>query len=478
MSLINISTKRVLFLGYGAVAKAVWNYMNRYFIVNPSNIYLLDKSEKSFYGPMLEKVNCIVQFIDATNFEKVVSEILFEGDIIIDLTFCSATYSFIETCFVKGYHYINTSIEDNSDLFKGHSIDYQQQQVYSIYEKCKKHTIRSCIVTECGQNPGLIQHYVLYALQQLHETNHPDSKKRYDKVELTNVISECKIGTILMSERDQLKTSRTLSNSIHNTWSVAGFIMEGLDEAELVRGTKNKFIQPIFSEQVIHSDLMKLYEPHQMDGKQVIFLRSSGLNSYMTSISPVIRNGNIMNELFQGELIHHGEIFELASYFGDMSPFMSYVYQSSPYFHKTITPFIEEYGKDNLITLIKSNPDSFRVMDNIGIQPEHHMKGFDSIGCTLFCGEETVDKIYWCGSILSDTDKNVLKEISPTIVQVAAGVLSGLSFILEPNRTPGYYPPCRMDTDYILNKSRPLLGTFFFTEIKESFPGFQLDIKK
>ena len=40
MSLINISNKRVLFFGYGAVAKAVWNYMNMYFILNPSNIYL------------------------------------------------------------------------------------------------------------------------------------------------------------------------------------------------------------------------------------------------------------------------------------------------------------------------------------------------------------------------------------------------------------------------------------------------------
>jgi hypothetical protein len=58
-------------------------------------------------------------------------------------------------------------------------------------------------------------------------------------------------------------------------------------------------------------------------------------------------------------------------------------------------------------------------------------------------------------------------------VQVAAGVLSGLSYILEKGRTPGYYPPLSMDTDYMIEKARPLLGHFFMEEIKPSlFPGF------
>jgi len=117
-------------------------------------------------------------------------------------------------------------------------------------------------------------------------------------------------------------------------------------------------------------------------------------------------------------------------------------------------------------------------MDKINVKKEDRLTGFDSIGCTIFCGESTVEKIYWCGSILSDTHKCVKSEFSPTIVQVAAGVLSGLSYILEPNREPGYYPPCRMNTDYMLQKSVPLLGSFFFTEIKDTFPGFKFQVKK
>ena len=57
--------------------------------------------------------------------------------------------------------------------------------------------------------------------------------------------------------------------------------------------------------------------------------------------------------------------------------------------------------------------------------------GFNSVGCTLFCGDDNIEKIYWCGSVLDSNDDYVNTLFTPTIIQVAAGVLSGLSYILE-----------------------------------------------
>ena len=91
--------------------------------------------------------------------------------------------------------------------------------------------------------------------------------------------------------------------------------------------------------------------------------------------------------------------------------------------------------------------------------------GTDSIGCVMFCGKNKIEKIYWCGSILSSCDtKNKL--FTPTIIQVAAGVLSGLSYMLEPtNKNKGLLFPSDLNTQYILDKSVPLLGKFMFVEI-------------
>ena len=122
---------------------------------------------------------------------------------------------------------------------------------------------------------------------------------------------------------------------------------------------------------------------------------------------------------------------------------------------------------------VLSECNSFHVLDNINKKKNDKIIGHDSIGCTIYCGKQKVDRIFWCGSILSDTDKNVDANFTPTIIQVAAGLLSGLSYIMEDkNKNRGLLEPCDLDTTYILQKSIPLLGKFFFTEIpKELFIG-------
>lgn len=475
--MISLETKKVMFLGYGAVAKCVWNYFLSYFTISPRNVYLVDKTSTAFYGPNLEKVHTIEENVTNINFIQLLDRLSFsEGDIVIDLTFSSSTYFFIHTCISKGIHYMNTSIEDESDLFHAGSIDHQQQLVKELIENHKKkNTLKSIVLTECGQNPGLIQHYILYSLNQLYQMAYPDksdTKYEYRRKILTKMIDHYKIGTIFMSEIDKLKTSRYLrKHTLYNTWSVAGFIAEGLDCAEIVHGPHNSYIKPKIKSTQIHKGLMKLYEPYQNHGKEVIFLKENGRNSTLPTIAPVIdQDDQLRYEVFRGSLIHHGESFEMANYFGKNAPFMSYVYKYSPYLDRSLDQVEKDYDfkdRGEFISYILSDPSSFCVFDNIDIDKKHRMKGCDSIGCTILCGEDKVERIFWCGTILTDKD-DIDPLFTPTVVQVTAGVLSGLSYIMEPDREPGYYQPCDLDTNYILEKAMPLLGKFFFTEIPAS----------
>jgi homospermidine synthase len=195
-------------------------------------------------------------------------------------------------------------------------------------------------LTECGQNPGLIQHYVLYALNQLYQEYAPYDPHReteFRKEVLTKMIHKYQIGSILMSERDQLVTNRNMKQGVlYNTWSVGGFLSEALDPAEVVRGSNNPYVQPIFHTNDLHEIRMKQYEPYQESGTEVLFLRANGLHASLPSMAPVIRNDTITFQSYTGNLIHHGEIFELARYFGESAPFMSYVYQSSPYINSSL----------------------------------------------------------------------------------------------------------------------------------------------
>jgi homospermidine synthase len=466
--------QKLMFLGYGAVAKCTWNYFSSYFNIQHSNVYLVDRLTSAFYGPNIKYVHKITKHVSATNIESLLDFLEFrEGDIIIDLTFASSTYFFIHTCLTHGIHYLNTSIEDDSDMFTAGSIDYQQQMIKKIvHEFSSRQPIKSCVVTEFGQNPGLIQHYVLYALRQLYQLKNPSKTPSHD--DLRSMVDEYKIGSILLSERDLLRTTRELKkDTLYNTWSVAGFIGESLDCAEVVKGTNNPYVKPLFKPGQIHDGLAKLYQPYQYGGKEVFFLKENGRFSTLPTIAPIVVNddtghGHITYESFYGSLIHHGETFELANYFGKNAPFMSYVYQYNPYLDQSMDQIEKEYelyDKSEWMSYILSKPDSFCVFDNINTEKQDNMKGCDSIGCTLLCGDRDIERIFWCGTIVTDRDTDLF---TPTTVQVAAGVLSSLSYIMEPGRKPGYYSPCELDTTYVLEKAKPLLGTFFFTEIPKT----------
>ena len=489
---IDIKNKKILFLGYGGVAKCVWNYFEYYFTYSDDNIYIVEQYKKALYGPKLSKVkkeHILVENVNAKNFDDILTEFKFKpGDIIIDLTYFSDTYFFVNRCLQLGINYINTSIEDDEDVFLGTSIDYQQYMIDEIFQKFKDepdNRVRSTILIECGQNPGLIQHYVLYALNELNKQKNGIDKDDYSTKSMIQSIRQNKVGTILMSEIDNMflknkknKTkkykARTQMIPIYNTWSVAGLIGEGFDKCEIIYGgDTNNYIKPVLPKNLIDQHKTTLLKRAKESDYQVLFLKKYGVNVFLNSICPVLENDGRSTTLekFKGCLIHHGEIFELAKLFGKYAPFMSYVYKLNKYAEESIVEYFKKYKHDeshDIKQWILNHYDQFYVFDNIQKKSNGKIIGHDTIGCTLYCGKSNIDKIYWCGTIL-DTSDVLLKDFTPTIVQVAAGVLSGLSYILEPDRKPqGLIYSADISTPYILQKSIPLLGKVFFQEIPKN----------
>lgn len=486
MSKINVRSSRIVFLGYGAVAKCVWNYMDMYLEYDPKRVHAIDQFETAFTGPKADQLHKHVGHVSADTFDSWMDKIgLLPGDIIIDLTYDSATYYFIRRSVERGIHYINTSIEDNADEFNGTSINTQQEHIRNIIQECQSNgLIHSTILTECGQNPGLIQHYILYALNEMRKLKMNDYQDRYDRDSILHTIREFQVGTIFCSEYDdQIALNPPPPNVLLNTWSVTGFLSEALEPTELVRGKSNPWIQPYMDKSLYHPFRMSIYP--QPDDYEVLFLSEPGLHMTLPTIAPIWVNNTIKYVPFRGKLIHHGEIFDLARVLGADAPFMSYVYCNNLSMEYSIKRFFKTYpcSEELDITLYANQPDTFCVMDQ-----RNQVIGQDSIGATIFCGKNKIERIFWCGSLFRDTDINPLykpyreehrRYFTPTVIQVAAGVLSGLSFILEEkNKNKGWVQSSDLNTPYMIEKSKELLGQFYFTEIPiQSFP-YELSIKR
>jgi len=447
--------------------------MDLYLDYDPKRVHAIDQFETAFTGPKVDQLHKHVGHVSADTFDSWMDEIgLLPGDIIIDLTYDSATYYFIRRSVERGFHYMNTSIEDNADEFQGTSINTQQERVQDIIQECKfNDLIQSNILTECGQNPGLIQHYILYALNEMRKLKTNDDQDYYDRATLINTIREYHIGTIFCSEYDdQIASNPPHPDVLVNTWSVTGFLTEALEPTELVRGKSNPWIQPYIDHSLYHPFRMSIYP--QPDDYDVLFLTEPGLHMTLPTIAPIWVNHTIEYASFRGKLIHHGEIFDLARVFGPDAPFMSYVYYNNLAMEHSLKRFFKTYPCSEAldIKLYANQPDTFCVMDQ-----RHHVSGQDSIGATIFCGQDKIERIFWCGSLFCDTDidkhtetykKDHRRYFTPTVIQVAAGVLSGLSFILEEkNANKGWFQSSDLDTTYMIEKSKALLGQFYFTEI-------------
>ncbi len=484
---INITESKILFLGYGGVAKCVLNYFKYYFIYDIKKVYIIDKYEKAIYGPIQDKIpksNILFEKVQCENFDYVILEKLKfkKGDLIIDLTFASNTYYFVKRCLELNINYINTSIEDGNDDFGGSSIAMQQLTIENIYKEIKSRKKISCnVLLECGQNPGLIQHYIIFALNELNKLKHPNSEDIWDVSRLKNVITDYEIGTILSSEIDSITKTHDVydknSKKIYNTWSVSGLLGEGIDNAELTWSKKNRYIKPRIPNYMVDKEKSILFD--KCIGEQnklpydLMFLNDVGINCTLNSICPGLSpDGSIEFQNFKGRLIHHGEMFDMALKFGQNSPFMSYCYKINKYAEYSIKKYMSSSTHANpsdLALKINAINEDFIVYDNYGVDPKDRIIGWDSVGCTIFCGKKKIEDIYWCGSILSSNDLNIVEMFTPTIVQVAAGVLGGISYIMEPsNANKGMIFPNDIYTPYILSKSVPLLGKFFFTQIPVS----------
>jgi homospermidine synthase len=302
MPLIDLSKRNFLFLGYGAVAKCTFNHMDRYVKFDTGRVHAVDQFKTAFSGPRVDELKQHVLHVTDANFDALISEIgLVPGDIILDLTYDSCSYYFIQRCLELGLNYVNTSIEDHRDKMHGTSIDCQQRQVQRVVEAtAQTHPIRSNVLTECGQNPGMIQHYVFHGLREMYRLEHPEKAAslevnakldHYDRETLIRVIDDCRVGSILCSEvDDQVVDNPPPVDVLTNTWSVSGFLTEALDRAELVRGRDNEWIQPKICPSMLHEETMKSYEAEQSSDYEVLFMKEQGINLTLATIAPVWQN--------------------------------------------------------------------------------------------------------------------------------------------------------------------------------------------
>jgi len=467
-------SQKIIFLGCGSVSKCCIYYLNKFIKYKPEQVYIIDKDANTQKFPSVVEIvrhgATFLHFeIKRDNLHTLFDQTLKvkKDDIIIDLTTQTCTYHIFQECRMRNILYINTSIEDDDIVTDSvitcpvnNGIFLQHVNLQVIAEKTKDYGDTTALI-EFGMNPGLISVFIKQGIVNLAKQVIKYRKAKGKKVNknMEQYVKEKNhkklakmmgIEVMHCSEIDTQLPKVITPGQFINTWSCVGLITEGLEPAEIQIGTHEKIIP--FAKSQVNQVI-----------PQLLITKAYGKDLKFESIAPLKINSDdsVTFTKFEGRCIHHGEGISLNRYLGSFkyAPTMHYVYKLNPYTEE----MIDNTSPEEMVKIL-NDPSRWKVLN----MHEDKIDGYDNIGALFVSRKnpfnETDELFYfWTGSILNtDYTKNVLKDqyFGPTVIQVMAGVLSGVVWMMK-HKNRGLCFGEDIDDKFVINMAKKYLGKYY-----------------
>ena len=234
---------------------------------------------------------------------------------------------------------------------------------------------------------------------------------------------------IHIAERDTQRAKHPKPLEVFvNTWSVEGFVSEGLQPAELGWGTHEKWMPDNG-------------RTHKAGCQAAIYLLQPGANTRVRSWTPTA-------QAQYGFLVTHNESISIADYFTlrngkgvEYRPTCHYAYHPC---------------NDAVLSLHEMFGQAGRKQPKVHILDEDEIEdGIDELGVLLYGHKKNA---YWYGSQLSiEETRRIAPYQNATGLQVTSAVLAGMVWALE-NPNAGIVEADEMDYKRCLEVQMPYLG--------------------
>jgi homospermidine synthase len=366
------------------------------------------------------------------NFRACLKPLLRAGDVLLNLATDVNSCALIELAQSLDALYLDTVIEPWGNWYANAARPPDQRTNYVLREEALRLSGRSTAVLTHGANPGLVSHFAKRALMNVaKQAGLGAQPTRRDQWAALAQSLDLRLVQIAEYDSQQSVCHRQV-DQFFNTWSVAGFVAEACQPAELGWGTHEK---------VWPSDARR----HANGCGAAIYLTRPGGSVRVKSWAPGIGP-------FHGFLVTHGESISLADFL--TLPGSGSTPRYRPSVHYAYRPC------DSAVASLHDLAG--RHWDTTGMRQQVLMDeivgGSDTLGILLGCG---ASGCYWYGSRMTVGQARSLipgtQAMNATTMQVAAGVLAGLVWAME-NPQRGVVEPEDMDSERVLDIASPWLG--------------------
>ena len=442
-------TGPIVMIGFGSIGRGTLPLIERHFKFDKSRMVVIDPQLDAEHLAILEKhgVRHIQAHVTKDNYKDLLKPLLTEGGgqgFCVNLSVDTGSLDLVKLCRKLDVLYIDTVVEPWLGFYFDKSMKNADRTNYALRETMRKEKEKNpggtTAVSTCGANPGMVSWFVKQALVNLAKDiglkfEEPD---QHDREGWAKLMKKVGVKGVHIAERDTQRTKHPKPlNVFWNTWSVEGFISEGLQPAELGWGTHENWMP-------------KNAKKHKKGCQAAIYLEQPGANTRVRTWCPTPGPQ-------YGFLVTHNESISIADYFtvrdkdGEVTfrPTCHYAYHPA---NDAVLSLHEMFGAEG-----RMQP-KWHILDETEI-----VDGIDELGVLVYGHGKNA---YWYGSQLSiEEARRVAPYQNATGLQVSSAVLAGMVWALE-NPEAGIVEADEMDFRRCLEIQRPYLGPVkgFYTD--------------
>ncbi|MFC6489144.1 homospermidine synthase [Nitratireductor sp. GCM10026969] len=432
-------TGPVVMIGFGSIGRGTLPLIQRHFRFDKSRMVVIDPVDTD--RKLLDErgIRFVQDYVTKENYRDLLIPLLTAGEgqgFCVNLSVDTSSLDLMKLCRELGVLYIDTVVEPWLGFYFEKAASNASRTNYALREPVRQEKARNpggtTAVSTCGANPGMVSWFVKQALVDLARDLKLDFTEPgpYEREGWARLMQKAGVKGIHIAERDTQRTKKPKPMDVFwNTWSVEGFISEGLQPAELGWGT--------------HENWRPENARDQEEGcKAAIYLEQPGANTRVRTWCPT-------PGAQYGFLVTHNESISIADFFtlrgenGEVNyrPTCHYAYHPC---NDAVLSLHEMFGAAGKPQPVQHVLDENELVD-----------GIDELGVLLYGHDRNA---YWYGSQLSlEETRGLAPYQNATGLQVTSAVLAGMVWALE-NPEAGIVEADEMDYRRCLEIQRPYLG--------------------
>jgi homospermidine synthase len=427
----------IVMIGFGSIGKGTLPLIERHFSYDKSRFVVIDPEDKDRRLLDERGIRFIHQPVTKDNYRHLLTPLLTAGEgrgFCVNLSIDTSSVDIMELCNELGALYIDTVNEPWAGFYFNAKLSPEKRSNYALREltlasKRRRKAVSMTAVSCCGANPGMVSWFVKQALLNIAEDTNAKIKEPKTREDWARLAKKLGVKGIHIAERDTQRAKQPKPMNVFvNTWSVEGFLSEGMQPAELGWGTHEKWM-PANGRK------------HKTGCQAAVYLLQPGANTRVRSWTPTARGQ-------YGLLVTHNESISISDYL-TLRNGRKTVYR--PTCHYAYHPC-----NDAVLSLHELFGRAGERQKDIYILDEDDIAdGIDELGVLLYGHKKNA---YWYGSQLSiDETRDIAPYQNATGLQVTSAVLAGMVWALE-NPKAGIVEADEMDFRRCLEVQTPYLG--------------------